>query len=207
MMGMLALLIASAVSSVARAEPSDSSAATPETHAPPPPVVTPVKEPGPKDPSETAFGAYLGGSGSFNYKAAAVALGARLRVSRHWTFGVDAEWNPWIAVNGTTAVRPGVLNGYGTAILRMPLAYEQFNLRSTANLGVSYLLFDLYGAPKGSTGLYAALSPLGLEWKVSRMFFLVVNPLSIAVPAPQLSGVPLSYPQYRATIGLEIYGG
>jgi hypothetical protein len=176
-------------------------------HKAPPPVTTPVKEPGPKDPSQVALGAYLGGSGSINNAAAAAALGARLRFSKHWTFGLDAEWNPWIAVNGASTVRAGVFNGYGTVIFRLPLAYEQFNLRTTANLGVSRLLIDLYGAPKGSTGIYAGISPLGLEWKMSRMFFLIVNPLNFAMPTPQLKGVPFSYSQYRFTIGLEIYGG
>ena len=159
------------------------------------------------DPSQTAFGAYLGASGSVNHEGLAATLGARLRLSRHWTFGLDAEWNPWIAVNGATAVRAGALNGYGTAILRMPLAYEKFNLRTTLNLGISYLLIDLYGAPKGSTGIYAGLSPLGIEWKMSRLFFLIVNPLNIAVPTPQLKGVPFSYWQYRATVGVEFFGG
>jgi hypothetical protein len=89
----------------------------------------------------------------------------------------------------------------------MPLAYEKFNLRTTLNLGISYLLIDLYGAPKGSTGIYAGLSPLGLEWKMSRLFFLIVNPMNIAVPTPQLKGVPFSYWQYRATIGVEFFCG
>jgi len=182
-------------------------AAAEEKHSPPPPVTTPVKEPGPKDPSKMALGAYLGGSGSYTYAAAAVTLGARLRFSKHWTFGLDAEWNPWIAINGRTAVRAGAFNGYGTVILRLPLAYEKFNLRTTANLGFSRLLIDLYGAPKGSTGIYAGISPLGLEWKVSRLLFVILNPLNFAMPIPQLSGVPLSYSQYRVTIGLEIYGG
>jgi hypothetical protein len=209
--GMSVFLISSFVAGHAFAHETSASssdpAATTETHAPPPPVTTPVKEPGPKDPSKTAFGAYLGGSGSVNYEGLAATLGARLRVSRHWTFGLDAEWNPWIAVNGTTAIRAGAFNGYGTVIFRLPLAYEQFNLRTTANLGVSRLLIDLYGAPKGSTGIYAGFSPLGLEWKMSRLLFLIVNPLNIAVPVPQLSGVPFSYPQYRATIGVELYAG
>ena len=51
-----------------------------------------------------------------------------------------------------TTVRAGVFNAYGTVILRVPLSYERFNLRTTANLGMSRLLIDLYGAPKGSTG-------------------------------------------------------
>jgi hypothetical protein len=218
MAGMTVLFIASLLPSHAFAQPeaaqpgfeataAAAAAAAEEKHAPPPPVTTPVKEPGPKDPSQMALGAYLGGSGSYAYAAAAVTLGARLRFSKHWTFGLDAEWNPWIAINGRTAVRAGAFNGYGTVILRLPLAYEKFNLRTTANLGFSRLLIDLYGAPKGSTGIYAGLSPLGLEWKMSRLFFLIINPLNFAMPAPQLSGVPFSYSQYRVTIGLEVYGG
>ena len=212
MVGMTLLAIASLLPSHAFAQPaagpvgSDAAAAV-EQHTPPPPVTTPVKEPGPKDPSQMALGAYLGGSGSATYAAAAATLGARLRFSRHWTFGLDAEWNPWIAINGRTALRAGAFNGYGTVILRVPLAYEKFNLRTTANLGFSRLLIDLYGAPKGSMGLYTGLSPLGLEWKMSRLFFLIINPLNFAMPTPQLSGVPFSYYQYRFTIGLEVYGG
>jgi hypothetical protein len=218
MVGMTLLFIASLLPSRAFAQPEAAQpgfeataaaavAAAEEKHAPPPPVTTPVKEPGPKDPSKMALGAYLGGSGSYAYAAAAVTLGARLRFSKHWTFGLDAEWNPWIAINGRTAVRDGAFNGYGTVILRLPLAYEKFNLRTTANLGFSRLLIDLYGAPKGSMGIYAGLSPLGLEWKVSRLLFVIINPLNFAMPAPQLSGVPFTYSQYRVTIGLEIYGG
>ena len=218
MVGMTLLFIASLLPSRAFAQPEAAQpgfeataaaavAAAEEKHAPPPPVTTPVKEPGPKDPSKMALGAYLGGSGSYTYAAAAVTLGARLRFSKHWTFGLDAEWNPWIAINGRTAVRAGAFNGYGTVILRLPLAYEKFNLRTTANLGFSRLLIDLYGAPKGSMGIYAGLSPLGLEWKVSRLLFVIINPLNFAIPAPQLSGVPFTFSQYRVTIGLEIYGG
>jgi hypothetical protein len=210
LIGMTALLVAGFVPSYAFAQPEPSAppADVPvESHAPPAPVTTAVLEPGPKDPSQSAWGAHFSTSGSFNYKAAAVTLGARLRFSRHWTFGLDAEWNPWIAVNGNTAMRAGAFNGYGTAIFRLPLAYEQFNLRTTANLGASYLLIDLYGVPRGSTGIYVGLSPLGFEWKMSRLFFLVVNPLNIAVPVPLLTGIPFSYPQYRATVGLEMYFG
>jgi MYXO-CTERM domain-containing protein len=209
-LGVTALLSSTFLSSHAVAQTNDDAPSpdtSTETHAPPPPVVAPVKEPGPKDPSKTALGAYLGASGSVNHQALAATLGARLRLSRNWTFGVDAEWNPWIAVNGSTAIRAGAFNGYGTVIWRMPLAYEQFNLRSTLNLGMSRLLIDLYGAPKGTTGIYAGLSPLGLEWKMSRTFYLVVNPLNFALPVPQLKGVPFSYWQYRFTLGLEIYAG
>ena len=104
-------------------------------------------------------------------------------------------------------VGKGVVNVYGAAILRFPLAYESFNLRATVNLGASYLLMDLFGAPAGSLGIYAGVSPAGLEWKLSRAFILIINPLCIALPVPQLRGVPLTYPQYRMSIGLEVYRG
>ena len=53
----------------------------------------------------------------------------------------------WVSLNGPTPIRAGTLNTDGTAILRFPLAYENFNLRTTVNLGISILLIDLYGAP------------------------------------------------------------
>jgi hypothetical protein len=177
-----------------------------DTHSPPPPTIAPVLEPGPRDPSQNAWGAYLGTSASFDRAATAIQLGARLKVSRRWTFGLDGEWNPWISTTGPR-IRRGVINTYGTAILRLPLAYESFNLRTTVTLGTSYLLTDLYGAPSGSLGLYAGVSPLGLEWKLSRTYVLIVNPLNIALAAPQLQGVPLFYPQYRFSIGLGILNG
>ena len=178
----------------------------PNTHAAPAPTIVAVEEPGPRDPSQTAWGAYLGSSGSIDKAAVAVQLGARLKVSRHWTFGLDGEWNPWITLNGYR-FGSGVVNLYGTTILRFPLAYENFNLRATANFGASYLLMNLYGAPSGSLGIYAGVSPAGLEWKLSRTLILIVNPLSIALPVPQMRGVPLSYPQYRFNIGFEIQKG
>jgi MYXO-CTERM domain-containing protein len=180
--------------------------AEPNTHAAPAPTIVAVEEPGPRDPSQTAWGAYLGSSGSIDKAAVAVQLGARLKVSRHWTFGLDGEWNPWITLNGYR-FGSGVVNLYGTTILRFPLAYENFNLRATLNFGASYLLMNLYGAPSGSLGIYAGVSPAGLEWKLSRALILIVNPLSIALPVPQMRGVPLTYPQYRFNIGFEILKG
>ena len=95
----------------------------------------------------------------------------------------------------------------GTVIRRFPMRFDRVNLRTSLHLGVSTLLFDVYGAPKYSTGLFVGVSPLGLEWKLSRSFLIIINPLSIAVPAPQLNGVPLVYTQYRVGIGVEILKG
>jgi hypothetical protein len=186
--------------------PADEPATT-DAHSPPAPVTVVVPQPGPRDPSQGAWGAYLGLAASIDKPAAAIQLGLRRRLSTHWTVGLDGEWNPWLSLYGRRTMTRGVFNGYGTVILRFPLAYENFNLRSTLNLGVSYLLFDLYGAPKGSLGYYAGVSPLGLEWKLSRTFLIIINPLNVAIPVPQTKGIPLSYPQYRFSIGLGILTG
>ena len=169
-----------------------------------PPPIPPVP---PAVRHRLAWGGYLGASGAVNNGGMAAAVGARLRASEHWTFGLDAEWNPWFAVNGNTRARAGAFNGYATAILRIPLFYEHFDLRTTANVGTSTLLIDLYGAPRGSTGVFVALSPLGIEWAVSSHLFIILDPLGYALPVPQLHGVPFAYPQYRATLGIEVYGG
>jgi hypothetical protein len=172
----------------------------------PPPTIIPVKEPGPRDATATAFGAYVGTSGSIDKAALAGTLGLRLRASKQWTFGLDGEWNPWLSLNGTT-VRAGAVNTYASAMLRFPLAYENFNLRTTLSLGTSYLLTNLYGAPSGSVGLYGGVSFLEVEWKLSRVFYLIINPVNIALPILQIHSVPLLYPQYRFSVGLEVYGG
>jgi hypothetical protein len=195
------------------AEPNETPAATAsepaatEKESPPPPVTVPVVQPGPRDPSASAWGIYLGASGSVDKPAAAYELGIRRHLSTHWTVGWDAEMNPWVSLYGPRRFRPGSFNTYGTVILRFPLAYEQFNLRTTVNAGISYLLFDLYGAPKGCIGYFFGVSPLGVEWKVHRLFWIVINPLSYAVPIPQTHGVPLLYPQYRFSIGLSFLAG
>jgi len=178
-----------------------------EPHAPPAPVTVPVKQPGPRDPSAGAWGAEMGVAGSVNKPGFAVQLGLRRRLSTNWTVGLDGEWNSWISLYGPSNVRAGVANGYATAILRFPLAYENFNLRTTLNAGVSYLLIDLYGAPKGSIGPYVAFYPLGLEWKFSRQFLIIVNPIGISVPIPQTRGVPLAYWQYRFGLSVGILKG
>jgi hypothetical protein len=65
------------------------------------------------------------------------------------------------------------------------------------------LLFSLYGAPAGSLGVYGALSWLGLEIELSPRWRLIIDPMEVAVPAPQLRAVPLVYRQYRFVVGLQ----
>ncbi len=148
------------------------------------------------------FGLYAAVSGSITDPALSPQLGVRFKLSDRWTIGLDGEVNGWYGVH-TSTFRTGAFNGYGTVIFRTPLRFEAVNLRSTASLGTSVLLIDLYGAPRGSVGIFAGLVPLGVEWKLSSAVYVIFDALGIAVPVPHLTGAPFAYPQYRTSIGVE----
>ncbi len=151
------------------------------------------------------FGVQASVAGALDRTALAGSLAARFRLDPRWLVGLDVEWNPWASIP-TGRIRPGALNVYGTLARRWPLVAERFDLRSTIHLGTSTALFDLYGVPAGSTGIYVGVNFLGLEWLVSRNVSIVIDPADVALPVPQLRGVPFGYLQYRFTVGVQ-YGG
>lgn len=187
--------------------PSVPSEGTEEEGPPPPKTVFPVEEPGPAKPNAVAFGGNVSVAGAVDKPGFAGSVGGRLRLHKNWALGLDAEWNPFISVTGGEPVRSGTVNIYASGLLRFPLAYESINLRSQLSLGSSTLVTDLYGAPAGTTGLFVGANFLGLEYKASSIFYVIINPLGIAIPIPQLQGVPFLYPQYRLSLGLEFYAG
>jgi hypothetical protein len=149
------------------------------------------------------FGLYGAGSGSFIDPAIAAMLGARFRLNDTWVVGLDGELNWWYGVH-TKRLQLGATSLYATLIVRFPMRFESVNLRSSLQLGTSIELLDLYGVPKGSVGVFAAVNPLGVEWKLSGHVYVIFYPLGIAVPAPHLTGAPFAYPQFRTTVGLEL---
>jgi hypothetical protein len=172
---------------------------------PPPgvPTATEVKAETTEKEHRSLFGVYAAGSGSITNPGLSGQLGLRFRLTERWTLGVDGEINGWFAEQ-TQRFRTGALNVYATAIFHYPLRFEQVNLRSTVNLGTSTMLIDLYGAPRGTTGIFIGAVPLGLEWKVSSALYVIFDVLGVAVPIPQLEGAPFAYPQYRTALGVEL---
>jgi hypothetical protein len=161
----------------------------------------------PKDDARLESGSMFGGQvfagASYDNAAAVVGGGVRLLFAGTWLVGLDAEWNPFYQVH-RGEFTAGTANVYATLIRRWPMRFERVTLRSTLNLGASYLLYDLFGAPAGSIGPFFGITFLGLEWKASRTLYLIFDPTSIALPVPQVSGAPFGYPQYRFTIGLQL---
>lgn len=130
------------------------------------------------------------------------AVGGRYRLSEDWLLGLDAEWNPWFG--GTLEdLKPGAINVYASLTKRFPLAFEAMDIRSTVELGASRILFDVVGVAQGAIGPYVGFSVLGVDWRVSEGTFLVFEPSHIAIPIPQLDGVPFAYVQYQVRLGLQ----
>jgi len=174
--------------------------------AKPPPGVPTVQEAKAERTEEEhrrLFGLYGAVSGSVTNPGFSGQLGVRFRLSERWSLGLDGEVNGWYGVQNKS-FRTGAFNGYVTGIYHYPIRFAQVNLRSTAQLGTSTMLIDLYGAPRGTTGIFFGLVPLGLEIKLSSAFYLVFDALGIGLPVPQLKGAPFAYPQYRTALGLEV---
>jgi len=141
---------------------------------------------------------------SIDHPGAVIATGVRYAFDDAWIVGGDIEWNPWVSMETKTA-QNGTLDIYATAIRRFRIN-DTLALRTTAHLGASILLFSMYGAPAGTFGPYVGLSILGLEVKTgahTRFFF---DPADVALPIPHLTGAPLSFREYRMTLGFA-FGG
>jgi hypothetical protein len=152
-----------------------------------------------------AFFGRLAVGASYDNAALSGGLGIRYQFSRNWMLGLDGEWNPYIATS-PGKIRSGSANAYVSIVRRFQLRWETVNIRSTASVGGSMLLFDLVGADKYSVGPYFGVSFLGAEIKAARGFYVTIDPTYIAIPIPSVTGVPFMYAQYRFMVGVE-FGG
>jgi MYXO-CTERM domain-containing protein len=159
----------------------------------------------PEAPKHEKFplGVHLAGAGSVAKPAAAASLGIRYRLGEQFLIGVDGEYNPFYSETHKE-FRRGVTNVYATGVLRFPMTFEAVDLRSTLAVGISRMNFDLYGVPEGSIGPFIGFNLLGIDIELARQFYLVVNPAFVAIPIPQTTGVPYSYPQYRISLGFQL---
>ncbi|MDB4954297.1 MAG: hypothetical protein JWO36_1866 [Myxococcales bacterium] len=167
------------------------------------PTVTEVKAIREDKRLGNAFGFAASLGASVDRGAGVMRIGGRYRLSEKWVFGVDAEWNPWFT-SAPMKMRAGVMNEYLTVIRRFPMKFDRVNLRTSLHLGVSTLLFDVYGAPKYSTGPAGSISLLGIDYDLGNSVRLVIDPAEITVAVPMLGTIPLAYEQFRLMIGLQI---
>ena len=130
----------------------------------------------------------------------AMALGAGVDRGR-WGLTGLAEWNPWFSIDNA-AVVAGTINAYG-ALTRRWYQSDKFSLHSRVEFGASVILFRLVGVDRGNLGFYFGGSILGIKIPLANRLDLILDPSHFAVPAPQVTGLPFYYRQYRVSAGLQ----
>jgi len=125
-----------------------------------------------------------------------LATTAKIRRGVNSGFEAKLEWNPWISVAGFDAFQPGALN-LGAGWYRR---YFMNRARFAVSAGPSMLLFDTPIDSKGTVGAFLSFEPVLLSWPLRRGT-LTVDPGSIHLVMPVLSGIPLIHRQYRHGIG------
>ncbi len=149
------------------------------------------------------FGAAVNAGAAFDRGAGAVSAGFRWNALDRLGVGLDLEYNPWFSISAGASA-PGAASLYVPIIWKLK-RIGTWELRSTFYAGASMLLFDLVGIDKGQIGLFVGWNPLGLALPIGTHTKLIIKPGDIAIPAPQLTGIPFYYHQYRFTVGLEWY--
>lgn len=130
-------------------------------------------------------------------------FGYGLRVGRRWdNLGgfVQIEHNLWWATESKQGLNLGALNvGLG-----FDAVYANGKVESSVAAGPSILLQSTPLDYAGHVGLFCELRPVGLRWKADDHVAITFDPLSLAIVAPVLGGIPLIHIQYRTTGGTEI---
>jgi len=165
----------------------------------------PVPEAAPPSPRSLFVAAELHGSllsdvPNRSLAAATAGYGVRagLRGTR-WGAYLQLEQNAWRGVEAATAWDAGTFN----AALGGELRFAEGRCRTALALGTSTLLFRTPLDAPGSTGLFLDVRPVGLRWELPRGFTLQLDPLTAAIAAPVLGGIPLLQLEYRTLVSVE----
>lgn len=117
-----------------------------------------------------------------------------------WGVLLLVEHNNWM----TSDLSVGeVLAGAVNIGIGAELTYYRGRIRTSLALGPSILAFDTALDPAGTVGLFLEFRPVGLRWPIHEYLAVGVDPISFALVAPVLSGIPLIRIQYRTSVYLE----
>jgi hypothetical protein len=134
-------------------------------------------------------------------RAFAAGAGAGRRWGRFDAF-VEAEANGWSSTraDGSRDHALAVDVGIGAGA-----SYAGGFLRASVAAGLSILGIPTDVDTAGSTGLYVDLRPVHYRWALPRPWVLGLQPLSLMVAMPVLTGIPLVEVQFRTSLTVE-YG-
>lgn len=112
---------------------------------------------------------------------------------------VGFEQDFWVATEFDVRVVRGAYN----IAAGLDFTYFEGRAHTAIAFGPSILAFDTPLDKKGSVGWVLDLRPVGFQWDVHRNVRLGLDPISFAVVAPVLDGIPLTQIQYRTTFYVE----
>jgi hypothetical protein len=166
-----------------------------------------------RDPRFTPW--YLSG------QAGTVLLGRSANATTGWrvgrTFaagvGLGRRWGSFDAfvegeANGWSSTRPDGSHDHALAFdlgIGAGVSYAGGLLRTSLAGGVAILGIPTDVDHAGSTGIYFDVRPIAYRWPVARSWVLGVQPLSMSVAVPVLTGIPLIQLQFRTSLTVE-YG-
>ena len=136
---------------------------------------------------------------SLNSASMNLGVEAGIRKPSYGIFA-KADWNPWFATQDIQdSLKPGVLN-LGVGIEHL---YFNERCRFTFTAGTSTLLFDTALDEAATTGFFMEVVPVSLRWPLNDELTLQIEPTSISLVVPVLTGIPLISFQYRHSVSLE----
>jgi len=118
-----------------------------------------------------------------------------------WAIFLHLENNRWFTSElGTMSLTPGSINaGLGGEYL-----YFGGRARSSLVFGSSALMMDTFLLDAGEVGLFFEIRPLGFRFPVADNLFVVFDPLTFAMVAPDLGQNALVMKEYRTLVGMEV---
>ncbi len=131
------------------------------------------------------------------------AFGYALKGGYRWGFlglFLQFEQDFWIGTEYDVRVTQGAYN----VAVGVDFTYFEGRAHSSIAVGPSILAFDTLLDSRGSVGWFLDIRPIGFQWDVHRFVRLGLDPISFAVVAPSLDGVPLVQIEYRTTFYLEV---
>lgn len=149
----------------------------------------------------------LGPAATFRFGAGIFDPAFAVRAGFGWLWergqiGLEVELNPFFTLE-RVAVTPGSFNAAVTGGLRLRMN-EAVTMRFEAGLGVAVLLFDAYGYPAGTPGVYVGARALGLDLDFGHRVLLGIDLVDLSLVAYRLADMPFIYPQWRVSVSITL---
>ena len=137
---------------------------------------------------------------SLNSASANLSLEGGMKIDDAFSVLGKFDWNPWFnSQDFNNSFKAGVLNvGIGAE-------YRFFNdrCRTAVYAGPSILLFNTALDEQGSTGFFFEVQPISIRWPLTDDFAIRLDPASVHLVVPVLTGIPLISFQYRHSVAVE----